>query len=215
MCIRDSINTLSGKIGAGVTTPTYTLDIAAAACTCQFKSTATSDCVFNMIAGTNGKVVMKATSGGVFYIQSTTDTVARDIQFYVNPTIKAFTMSASGTCSYYSTIGAACDSKLKNDQRLVNLNDTYDIFNAIEVKSYIRNDIEHELQTNFRRIGFIAQDVAACVNDKEDFKSLVLDSTLGTNEDGTEQDIKCLNYDGLVSVLFSKCSNFKNNKYKH
>ena len=42
-------------------------------------------------------------------------------------------------------------------------------------------------------------------NDREDFKSLVIDSTLGTNEDGTEQNIKCLNYDGLVSLLWGVC----------
>jgi hypothetical protein len=81
----------------------------------------------------------------------------------------------------------------------------YDIFNSVEVKSYIRHDIEHELNNNFRRIGFIAQEVDAVTKNKEYFKSLVIDSTLGTNEDGTEQDIKCLNYDGLVSLLWGVC----------
>ena len=199
----DNIYT-TGKIGVNINPVNY-LDIAVAACTVQFKSTGTNDCILKMIAGTNGKALIKATSGGVFYIQSTTDTTGKDIQFYVNSTIKAFTMLASGACTYYSTIGAACDSKLKNDQQLVNLNDIYDIFNAVEVKSYIRNDIEPELQTNFRRLGFIAQEIDAVTNDKENFKSLVIDSTLGTNEDGTEQNIKCLNYDGLVSLLWGVC----------
>ena len=94
------------------------LDIAVPACTVQFKSTGVYDCILN-IAGANAKALIKATSGGVFYIQSTTSTTAQDIQFYVSSTIKAFTMKADGSCLYLSTCNAVCDTKLKDDQQIV------------------------------------------------------------------------------------------------
>ena len=82
-------------------------------------------------------------------------------------------MKADGTCWYLSTNNAVCDTKLKDDQQLVDLNDIYNVFNNVEVKSYTRNDIEDEINNKFRRIGFIAQDFDAITSDTENFKSLV------------------------------------------
>ena len=66
--------------------------ISTANLTFNIKSTGTYDCVFNLTASTQTAQI-KATAGGVFYIQSTTLSTARDIQFYVNPSIKAFLKS--------------------------------------------------------------------------------------------------------------------------
>ena len=155
-----------------------------------------------MTSGTNGKAQFKATSGGVFYIQSTTSTTGQDIQYYVSSSIKAFTMGANGACSYYSTIGAACDSILKDDQQPLDLAELQAVFDNVNPKSYVRNDIPDDVANGTRKIGFIAQDVQAQIADKPDLQSLIMKSTLGKNEDGTDKEILCLNYDGLVTVLW-------------
>ena len=77
-----------------------------------------------------------------------------------------------------------------------------DIFNNIEPKSYIRNDIPEDVANGTRKFGFIAQDVEAQITGKADFQSLVMKSTLGKNEDGTDKEVVCLNYDGMLTILW-------------
>ena len=192
----------SSKLCIGGTSTSYQLEVSATSCQTRLISTGANDCILWMTAGVNGKAQLKATSGGVFYIQSTTSATGQDIQYYVSSSIKVFTMAANGACYYYSTIGAACDSKLKDDQQIIDKKVMVEIFNNIEPKSYIRNDIPEDVANGARKFGFIAQDVEAQITGKADFQSLVMKSTLGKNEDGTDKEVICLNYDGLLTILW-------------
>ena len=71
-----------------------------------------------------------------------------------------------------------------------------------EPQSYIRNDIPDDVANGTRKLGFIAQEVQAQVTGKPDFESLIMKSTLGNNEDGSNKEILCLNYDGLLTILW-------------
>ena len=69
-----------------------------------------------------------------------------------------------------------------------------DIFNNIEPKSYIRNDIPDDVANGKRKFGFIAQEVKAQITRKADFQSLVMTSTLGKNDDDeTDKEINIVN----------------------
>ena len=58
-------------------------------------STGTNDCQLYMTSGTNGRALIKATSGGVFYIMSTTSTTARDMAFYTSTNQLSLTLYAA------------------------------------------------------------------------------------------------------------------------
>jgi hypothetical protein len=86
------------------TSSSYNLDLQASAFIGRLMSTGTSDCQLYMTSGTNGKALIKATSGGVFYIQSTTSATAQDIQFYTSTTQQSLTLNAAGNAVFNGKI---------------------------------------------------------------------------------------------------------------
>ena len=80
------------------------------------------------------------------------------------------------------------------------------IFDAVEVKTYERNDRNGE-----KRVGFIAQDIEAVL--PEYFQHIVGQGTIsrGENEGGEpiEETIKTVDYSRLVTVLWGVCKGLK------
>ena len=129
------------------------------------------------------------------------------MRFYTSSTPQAFQMAANGACTWNVSVGQASDTSLKDDQQIANLDDIMNVFNAVEPKTFIRNDIAEEFTKGTRRLGFIAQDVETAMI--PDFQNLVSDSTLGENSDGSDRHIKCIHGDGLVAILWGVCKKQK------
>ena len=78
------------------------------------------------------------------------------------------------------------------------------IFDAVEVKTYERNDLGGQ-----KRVGFIAQEIEAVL--PEYYKHIVGEGTIqkGETEDGEpiEETIKTVDYSRLVCVLWGRLQN--------
>jgi hypothetical protein len=75
------------------------------------------------------------------------------------------------------------------------------VFDAIDVKTYERNDLNGQ-----KRIGFISQDFEKAL--PEDFKHIVGNGTL-KREDSEEEAIKTLDYPRIVCLLWGVCKNLQ------
>ena len=96
------------------------------------------------------------------------------------------------------------DSKLKDNQALASLSELQGIFDAVDVKTYERNDLNGQ-----KRVGFIAQDFEAAVSGHEHFKHIVGEGTLQRTADSEVEEIKSLDYSRLVTVLWGVCKNLE------
>ena len=72
--------------------------------------------------------------------------------------------------------------------------DAFDILEAVEAKTYTRNDLN-----NAPKFGFIAQEMESAVMDKPHYQCLVG----STEPDGEEPSLKTLQYDRLTSILWT------------
>ena len=72
--------------------------------------------------------------------------------------------------------------------------DAYDILNAVQAKTYTRND-----HNGAPKIGFIAQEVEAATAGKANFQCLVG----ATEADDDEPSMKTLDYSRLTSILWT------------
>ena len=81
------------------------------------------------------------------------------------------------------------DSKLKENQTPASLADLQAIFDAVNVKTYERNDLNMQ-----KRVGFIAQDLESALSGHEYFEHIVGAGTItkGETEEGEpiEEEIK-------------------------
>ena len=96
------------------------------------------------------------------------------------------------------------DSRLKDNQTLASLADLQAIFDAVEVKTYERNDLNMQ-----KRVGFIAQDLESALLGHEYFEHIVGAGTITTGEteegEPTEEAIKTVDYARLVCILWGVC----------
>jgi hypothetical protein len=83
---------------------------------------------------------------------------------------EALRVSRTGDVSITGSLGSHSDESLKDDVKIVDDEICKYVFNAIDVKTYKRNDYE----TDKRRIGFIAQDFQKSIPD--DFQNIVTES---------------------------------------
>ena len=79
--------------------------------------------------------------------------------------------------------------------------DAYDILNAVQAKTYTRND-----QGGAPKIGFIAQEMEAATAGKANFECLVG----STEPDDEEPSMKTLDYSRLTSILWTVCRDLSN-----
>jgi hypothetical protein len=104
---------------------------------------------------------------------------------------EALTITRTGAVSITGSIGNHSDESLKDDVKIVDDEICKYVFNAIDVKTYRRNDYE----TDKRRIGFIAQDFQKSIPD--DFQNIVTESP----KDG----LLGLDYSRITCILWGVC----------
>lgn len=107
---------------------------------------------------------------------------------------EALTISRTGSCSITGSMGNHSDESLKEDVKIADYGECQKVFDAIDVKTYKRNDYEIDKT----RIGFLAQDFEKNIN--EDFQNLVVKSP---NING----LLGLDYARITCVLWGVCKN--------
>jgi hypothetical protein len=120
---------------------------------------------------------------------------------YVNP--PCLTIETNGAVVCNTSFTNNSDSKLKDDQQPADLVEIQRVFDAIQVKTYMRNDLGDQ-----KRIGFIAQEIEAAL--PEQFKHIVGNGTLKRSEESEEELIKTIDYSRLTALLWGMVKNLQN-----
>ena len=101
----------------------------------------------------------------------------------------SLTIESNGAVTCNSSFCSSSDSKLKSNQALASLSDMQGIFDAVNVKTYDRIDLNGQ-----PRCGFIAQDLEVVL--PESYKHIVGEGTItmGKTEEGepSEETIKTI-----------------------
>ena len=105
-----------------------------------------------------------------------------------------FADSQNGATIFYNGTANSSDSRLKDNQLPMSTKDAWEILNAVQAKTYTRND-----QGGAPKFGFIAQEMEAAVQGKANFECLV-GSTEGDDE---EPSMKTLDYSRLTAILWT------------
>ena len=105
-------------------------------------------------------------------------------------------MTSSNVTTINGTVNTPSDRRLKEDIETANYDDCERAFNNIDVKTYIRNDIN----TDKYRLGVIAQEVEANIdNDKR--SNLVSEFQM----EGHDETLKGVDYSRLTLILWGYC----------
>jgi len=151
--------------------------------------TSPSDTAQLFVGSNAGLNVMTATADPIVFRANYTANAAHTLTLNANNSA-VFASTVSGV-SFTST----SDASIKDDAQVVSPAECRAIFDAVEVKRYLRTDLQQ------RRVGFIAQDVQAAA--AGDFACLV-GSTLvpGTGDSPASQELLTLDYARLTTVLW-------------
>ena len=131
-------------------------------------------------------------------------TTSSPLRFATNSSINStsLTIEVDGTVTCAAGMCSASDSRLKDNQTFADPIVLQSIFDAVEVKTYERNDLNGQ-----KRVGFIAQDIEAVL--PEYFQHIVGEGTLTKGEDAEgeplEETIKTVDYSRLVCILWGVC----------
>ena len=114
-------------------------------------------------------------------------------------------VNTDSTVTVHTTLYNNSDSKLKDNQQTADHVVIQNVFDSVDVKTYERNDLQHE-----KRIGFIADDFFDAL--PEEFLSIVSEHTYQKPvEDGEPipppETIKQLDYSRLVCILWGALKN--------
>jgi hypothetical protein len=118
-----------------------------------------------------------------------------------NPT--SLTIENNGAVVCNTSFTNNSDTRLKDNQQSADLDEIQTVFDAVEVKTYERNDLSGQ-----KRVGFIAQEFEAVL--PEVFKHIVGDGTLKRSEESDEEVIKTLDYSRLTTILWGVCKRLQN-----
>jgi hypothetical protein len=101
----------STRLAIGTIVPDYQLDVQAVQASFRVLSSGNSDAQF--ISTSSGKTgYMKKTPGGIFYILSSSDATAADLQIYTSSTQRSLTLNAAGDAVFDGSISSKNPSKL-------------------------------------------------------------------------------------------------------
>jgi hypothetical protein len=121
---------------------------------------------------------------------------------FVNPT--SLTIETNGDVVCNSNFTNNSDSRLKDNQTPANRDQLQSIFDAVEVMTYERNDLD-----GAKRVGFIAQDIETALLGHEYFQHIVGEGTLQRTEDSEVEVIKTVDYARLTAILWGVCKNLE------
>ena len=111
----------------------------------------------------------------------------------------AIVVDLANNVGFYGSTYSASDTRLKDEQKVVDTTQAMEVLRSIDAKTYTRNDRKGE-----SRIGFVAQEVEAAL--PEGWGNIV--SQLGQQEEETatyDPPLKSLDYARLTSVLWQCC----------
>ena len=125
---------------------------------------------------------------------------------FINGTSLSIESSGAVVCNTSFTNNS--DARLKDNQAKASLSEMMAIFDAVEVKTYERNDLSGQ-----KRVGFIAQELEACLTGN--FAHIVGQGTTQSTSAATEpvegeipmaeETFKTVDYSRLVTVLWGTC----------
>jgi hypothetical protein len=118
--------------------------------------------------------------------------------------IASLTIEAGGAVVCGTSFTNNSDSKLKDNQQPASLADLQAIFDAVEVKTYERNDLAGQ-----KRVGFVAQEIEAALSGHEYYQHIVGEGTVQRGEDAEVETIKTVDYARLTAILWGVVKNLE------